>query len=701
MRAAHDYYNQGIAIERWRRAEVEHYWAERGGYLDQLEKLHNLRERARTLPKGDEARALHGQADELERDLWKKQRQAELDATSTPEARRRRERASELRAEAKARGEKLSPAQLTQLLDADPTCMSPRDRMRAEIVAEYERAGKRVSAKALHGRLREAGFAAPTEHIEDEAKRRDYEAYQTSGISYQSRAIVAQRRDMAIASSGSKPPRFRRWDGSGAIGVSFTRADDVRYGDLLGGKNLWARLAPRHESPRLAPPNTLSWSELIARGWRRELIIAHASRRADRELANIERLEAELGIRSRVQSVPRPTYSAHGGPKEARAARRLVLSLRIGTTERREPIWVEVPIELQAEPIPLDARIAAIKVFVTRVGLHDSWHAVFCTEVDQPVRVLTAPASGVVAINSCWRRLPDGAIRVAYWVDDRGNEGSIEVPSATLSRLRRAEELESTASRHWLSAVDRGEGLREREGIIVELEGWLSSRKDLPDWLSEAARHVRKWRSPFRLQTLINEWRSRRFAGDEDIFARLLFWLERWRHLFEWSTHLDRRARAHRREHYRIVASKLAAYETVIVRGFDMAAMKRRSRSPRSEVASIEDAVRAVQMKAASGELREHVESAAYREGRLLARIEEDWLTTTCHACGVSCECDRANQLRHRCSCGAEWDQHENIARNMLAAHEQRVGDLRQSSRVRVCDRYTEAEAKPLHVRAV
>ena len=56
------------------------------------------------------------------------------------------------------------------------------------------------------------------------------------------------------------------------------------------------------------------------------------------------------------------------------------------------------------------------------------------------------------------------------------------------------------------------------------------------------------------------------------------------------------------------------------------------------------------------------------------------------HVCGASDAWDRAGQLRHRCGCGAEWDQHENIARNMLAAHGDSFGKERAAAPARLRD---------------
>jgi len=611
LAAAHRYYNALVEIERWRRAEIERYWAERGGFAATLSEIRGLRDRAREHPKGPDRNALHRQADDLQHDVYRMQREVELASATTPESQRRKTRARQLRAESKARGEKLSDARIAALLDAESDCVAPRDRLRMEIAAEYASRGQAVSGRVMNQRMRAAGFASATDDIDQEAKARDYAAYQASGLSVGTRAVVAEAFERAVKGAAPEPPGFKRFDEhSVSLGVSFTVSDGFTCHQLFTGGNTRASI-------------------------------------------------------ERVPDPPRVT------PGSRRSGKRAILRLRIASNPDKSPVWALFPITLDGREIPPDGRVSSIRVSCRRVGVHDRWSAVVCVSLPK-ARPLAPARGGAVAIDLTWRRLSSGTIRSAYWADEHGLRGSIELDHETLGAIDKSRDVQEINSK-LLHSVKHGQEC----GVVVELADWLVDREELPEWLAVVAPHVRRWRSGARLNRVAEHWISNRFAGDAEIFAKLDQWRRAWRHLHEWSERGREKALARRAEAFRIAIKPLVArYDTIVVRGLKLADMKRRRRSGQTDFAVVDDNVRSVMQLAAPGVFREQVTGIAKRRGRHVVSLDHEDLPRRCHQCGALCDWDRAKRLTHECEhCGAEWDQHYNVARNMLDLYRERFGD--------------------------
>ena len=614
LSAAHRYYNALVEIERWRRSETERFWAERGGYAATLDEIATLTATARALPKGPERLALYRQVDGIKAEVRRLQRETGLAQCPTPEARRRKERAREMRAEAKARGQKLTDAELAAMLDREPDCVSPRDRLRLAIAAEYAARGVAVSGKVMVKRLRDAGLATLTDEIEQAAKARDYAAYQASGLSFGTRAVVVEAFSRAVKDSAPEAPAFKRFDEHAvSVGVDFKFADKFTGHLLFNGGNT---------------------------------------------RVSIERAGDPAGMQA----------------GSRRSGRRAVLRLRIASNADKSPVWASFPIMLDRRKIPPEARVSNVRVSRARVGVHDRWSVVIC--VSLPAVAPAAPTrSGAVAIDLTWRRLNSGAIRSAYWADEHGLCGSVELDEKTLRAFDKARDVQGVNSRLLHTSVSGVEG-----GIVVELANWLSTRDTLPEWLAAVAPHVRRWRSGARLNRLVEHWHSNRFDGDEEMFAEMDAWRRTWRHLFEWGERGRENALARRLEIFRLAIKPLVErYGTVIVRGLKLADMKRRKRADQTDLVLVDDNVRSVMQLAAPGIFREQIAGIAKRRGRHVITLDHDALPTRCHACGGTCAWDRKAHLAHECEhCGAEWDQHYNVARNMLDLYRERFGDAKK-----------------------
>jgi hypothetical protein len=613
IRAGHRLYNDLVAIERTRRKDVAAFWAQQGGYTDELAKLEALIARAEALPKSPERRTAWQEVDS-QRDLVKERERAAIAAQDSAPKTRRKERAKELRAEAKARGEKLTPKQLADLLDAEPDCVTPRDRMRLEIVREYEDRGVKVSAKTLAKRLRESGLAGPTEPIEAAARAAAYAAYKARGVSPGTRAVVTDAHEKSLEDAGGREQRFKPWSGRGSFGVQ-----------VQGGAEI-AQLYGSHTMVRLAklPP-----SKGMTAGSRRD---------------TRHELRVRIGSDGRAPAWAVFEATLHRPlPDEAKVMGVRVTVERIGVHDHWHVVFTcQVPSAVYRRRI--DARIGGA------VAVDIGWRS-----DDGNLRVgYLADARGVSeAIN-----MPESTTRI------RGVKG-MRQRRTLRERHEHARSLQSILSRHF-ATEDRAAGTRG--GMLHELADWLESRDMLPQWLVEATVSIRQWRSQPRLNRLAEQWLDNRFAGDEDILPKLDAWRRKWRHLEEWRAREAQHILAVRDEHYRLVALRLARdYDTIVINGANLALTRKRKSAKQAapELVMVEDLKRSQAFDAAPGTLREEIVRAAKKHGRTVVPVAFD--SMTCHGCGESCAYDRARHLRHRCEhCGTDWDQDENACRNAL-----------------------------------
>lgn len=608
IRAGHRLYNDLVAIERTRRDETRRYWAELGSYTADIDVLATAISAAESLPKGDERRAAWVAIGQQREALWDRER-ATMTAHQHPAKARRKERAAELRAVAKDRGERLSKDALAQLLDREPDCCTPRDRLRQELVAQYRARGIGVSAKTVAKRLREAGLAHPTEHIDQKAREAAYRAYQERGVTAGTRAVIAEAHERSLEMIGMREQRFSRWDGAGAFGVQ------IQDGALLTALNEQHTQA---QIIRLPSGNKQP-----------------GSRRDNRHLLRI-RIGSEGKTRAPVWSefelvLHRPL------PPEARVVGVKVLVDRVGVHDQ----WYAV---LTAN-VPDDRyRVQPERRAGSVVAIDIGWRSAL-----GDLRV------GYWADDQCHH----GELTTPSFA---GPEG----PCTMRQKLEHARGLQSLLSELFYRE-DRDAGIYG--GILMDVHAWLQQHAtSLPEWLAHEAKTLRAWRSQPRLNWLAEKWLANRFDGDAEIVAQLNVWRRKWRHLHDWEARERRHVLAKRDEHYRQIATMLARdYETVIVNGADLASTRRRkgAKSAAPKLVMVEDRKRAQAFDAAPGELRQEIVRAADKYHATVVPLKFD--SMTCHACGALCAYDRDRNLRHECErCGAEWDQDHNACRNAL-----------------------------------
>lgn len=350
--------------------------------------------------------------------------------------------------------------------------------------------------------------------------------------------------------------------------------------------------------------------------------------------------------RLQFDQVPDEAYT-HPVRAERRRLSRSVVRLRVGS-ERRLPVWLELPVVLH-RPMPPDGSIRSAAVLRERLGTHDRWKLVVTVETgDVPG---AARAAGSIGIDIGWRRLPSG-LRVCAWADNRGASGEVILPNGWLDERHKVDDIRSIRDQHFNSA---------RSALLAWLKG-----ETVPAWMQEETATLASWRSTSRLARLTLRWRGERFDGDEAGYALAEAWRVKDRHLLEYEANLRDQLQRDRRERYRVFAAWVArTYGTVRLEAFDLRDV---AEVPEDADECLPLPVRQYRTLAAVSVLRLALEQACAREGAVVEKVDSRNTTRECHACGAVERWDAAAELRHRCrACGAEWDQDENAARNLLA----------------------------------
>jgi transposase len=438
---------------------------------------------------------------------------------------------------------------------------------------------------------------------------------------------------------GAEPndPRFHRFSGEGRIGVQLQNGMPVE------------KLFSVDTRLRIAPVDSAAW---------------YAEKRSDR-----------------------------------RRASRTVLWMRVGTDPKtRGPIWTTWPMIMHRE-IPAGSVLKGAIVNLRKIGPRDEWYVTITAEIPE-LAFATCGKGGTVAVDLGWRRFDDG-LRVAAWGGKNGESGELRLTNATISSLRKAEELRSIRDTNF-------------DVARMKLSKVLSTMKDVPEWLKAKTENLSQWKSPGRLAALAKVWKTEREkaglpeirvghlngetvvldsssasktrrntsssepesdAADAKIMANPVLTaaytdLELWRyhdyHLWSWETSQRTKKLRNRREQYRIFADMLAKkYSTLVLEKFDLREIAKKQ-AVDDEKADNQTA-RSNRQLAAVSELRLVLVNTFVGRGGTVEKIDAADTTITCHSCGVVEKFDAAAQVHHTCSaCGTVADQDVQAWKNLL-----------------------------------
>lgn len=408
-------------------------------------------------------------------------------------------------------------------------------------------------------------------------------------------------------------PKFVSWDGQGEhgrVGVQIQKGRDKQPGmsveELFSGKNT---------TLQIIPPDPRAWDENMPRG----------------ERCRLGRTRLKWRIKSK-------------GP-------------------RKKPVWTEWSM-IMHRPLPENCRIKSAFIKRFKIGPNRKWRLYIVVNVPK-VEVQHENPGTLCGIDVGWRRLKEG-LRVAYMCDHNDNHEQLLFDNDRVKDFGLMKQLAST----------RKKNFNVFRALLVQ---WINNAANgtsvtLPMGFMKELRHLERWRSQNRMRKFVWKWSRNRFSGDEDIFKEANAWRKQDRHLYEWEEGHRSRILKRRREDYRLWAKDLCQrYETIVVEKLDLSKLKKRA-NPEDE-AEMPAEARRYRDIAALGELFGALDMMAPKHGCTILRVPPEYTTITCGAelpngdlCMQRCDWDAAAKLRHTCeSCGAEWDQDHNAARNLLA----------------------------------
>lgn len=295
-----------------------------------------------------------------------------------------------------------------------------RDRIR-DLKKEL-RARKLVRSRAR--KIAALGMSWPLIALESVARERRREARRTCGLYWGTYLLIEASIDQA--KKRIRDPRFRRWNGTGSIGVQIQKKDKaLPIAGLLGCQDSRAQL-----DMTLQPiPNRIRT------------------------------------VRGRVGK-PRPRFR-----------------IRVGS-ESRKPVWAEFPLILH-RPLPPEAKITWIKVLRDCSAGRDRWsvHITLETPHKPPAPVAT---NGAVAVDLGWRYCFPASLRVGYLHTSTGVSEEILVPERFLSGMAKVRDLRSLRDvkrlallvwfKDWLSTHEHPDWMREQ---VKYIHAWGRSSRQL------------------------------------------------------------------------------------------------------------------------------------------------------------------------------------------------------------------------------
>lgn len=331
--------------------------------------------------------------------------------------------------------------------------------------------------------------------------------------------------------------------------------------------------------------------------------------------------------------------------------RRTIAHVTVGMDRHTKPVTISVRCNID-RPIPDDARIKWVRLSRKRVGKKNHW-SLQLTLQQPSAKKPDCARTGRVGIDVGWRLMERG-LRVAYWVGDDGESGSLVIPTAELDRYRIPSELR----------CDRDERFNV---MIARTIDWLQAHGDLPEPVVEAARHIGKWRSQAKLARLMHVI-SEHMPGT-DILPELRHWNREDEKVLKVEAHTRQKWIRRRRHLYRDFAAKMRRrYQTAVMEKVRWGQMHR---LPEPEDASRDGALTHHIRVCSPYELQQTIGNSMAKTVWLPAKDT----TRLCNVCGEYTGEPNPEHLFHTCQhCGNRQDQDRIAAVNLLLGEEPASG---------------------------
>lgn len=336
-----------------------------------------------------------------------------------------------------------------------------------------------------------------------------------------------------------------------------------------------------------------------------------------------------------------------------RPARLRELQLRVGSDEKRGPIWARFHL-LMHRPFPPGVRITHAFITRRRYGSRFRYEACFVLDAASIAPAPQARAQ-VVGIDIGWRKRPNG-MRIAYWVGSDGHQGELVVPTSVLERAPKTASL-------------RGIRDRERDEEAAALVAWVAT---VPPgtWLDEVRAHMHLWKKMGRFFGFFRRWTKERLPGDEAAYERAATWLKHSDHLHDWSSFNQAKMERQIEGRVRELAVRLAkSYDVIGLEEPHVAKLVKKDEQDDLEQRRLQRlAAQRVQV-VAPGRVRQLVSRFAAKYQATLVEVPAAFTTITCASCGHLRQVPDRAALELACeACGVQEDQDRTAARNIASA---------------------------------
>jgi len=432
--------------------------------------------------------------------------------------------------------------------------------------------------------------------------------------------------------------KFSRWDGSGRVGG---QVRDINNKTLFE-PNLQIVIT-RSDPATFRPPG-----------------------RCARPITPEEQVRQTIAIEARKERL-----RAKGEEYKPRSKLLDTVRLRIGTNDKRQPVWVKFAFRMHRD-LPADAQVVSAVISRKPRGPYTAY--ALCLTVNSRTHAAIPkpfhPGASLLAIDIGHRKMGN-ELRFGYTFDGASGQ-ELVLGNSFMERYRQAEKLRGTRDmlfnnvRKTFSLFLTTTGLRVPAGIRKKHNGE-------EDYVLS---HMHTWKTPQRLYLLVQDWKKQRFGGDDVIFNVLLDWSRRENHLYRWETGLRLSVLDGRREEYRIVSKKMAEQNAAIfLEKIDLSRLAKRKPPEKSEK-DLHQAARHQRFQVALSEFRGVLEQACQKTGTQIIYVEPALTTMNCWNCSNTEYWDMGKELVHTCSsCASAWDQDNNGARNIYALGRKALND--------------------------
>ena len=340
---------------------------------------------------------------------------------------------------------------------------------------------------------------------------------------------------------------------------------------------------------------------------------------------------------------------------EWRRNSRTTVKMRVGSDDRRRPIWAEFPAVIH-RLLPDDARIMGAVITRRRLGVFRRWSYELCIscESNKFSKTSSSPEQqGIAAVNFGWRQFEDG-LRIATINNNTAGIEEVRLPSKITDRFTKCDDLRSIIDTQFNT-------------IRTTLTAWLNAPgSNAPEWLIKSLEYLHLWKQPERLDRVVGNWAGLRFASDADVFPLLAEWRAKWRHLTEWMMRNRRRGLNMRKDFYRTTAARIAQHTSrLVIETFNVRRVAVLPK-PEEETTGGPEA-RHNRFLAAISEFRNCLLLAASKYHCAVDIVEPTNNTRRCNVCGKLLDWDPAKEIVHNCPDCSTWDQDVNNTNNAMA----------------------------------